>query len=118
MALRTSLRAILEAVTLADLVAGQLPVNVSAMAQEYLNKERRRGRGHRTHAITLPGPEPKDADRSGIALRDVAASSTPSTRPRARSCWPDNPPAARSPTPRSAHGPLASSTSAASYRPP
>jgi hypothetical protein len=26
--------------------------------------------GHRTHALTLPGMEPKDADRSKIGLRD------------------------------------------------
>ena len=26
--------------------------------------------GHRTHALTLPGMESKDADRSEIALRD------------------------------------------------
>ena len=26
--------------------------------------------GHRTHALTLPGMESKDADRSGITLRD------------------------------------------------
>jgi Rrf2 family protein len=44
MAVRTSLRGVLEAVTLADLVADQLPANVSAMAQEYLAEERRRGR--------------------------------------------------------------------------
>jgi Rrf2 family protein len=44
MAVRTSLRGVLEAVTLADLVAGQLPSNVSAMAREYLDEERRRGR--------------------------------------------------------------------------
>jgi Rrf2 family protein len=44
MAVRTSLRGVLEAVTLADLVAGRLPANVSAMAKEYLDEERRRGR--------------------------------------------------------------------------
>ena len=44
MAVRTSLRGVLEAVTLADLVTGQLPANVSAMASEYLDEERRRGR--------------------------------------------------------------------------
>lgn len=44
MAVRTSLRGVLEAVTLADMVAGQLPANVSAMAREYLDEERRRGR--------------------------------------------------------------------------
>jgi Rrf2 family protein len=44
MAVRTSLRGVLEAVTLADLVAGRLPANVSAMAMEYLDEERRRGR--------------------------------------------------------------------------
>lgn len=44
MAVRTSLRGVLEAVTLADLVAGQLPPGVSAMASEYVDEERRRGR--------------------------------------------------------------------------
>lgn len=44
MAVRTSLRGVLEAVTLADLVAGRLPATVSAMASEYLDEERRRGR--------------------------------------------------------------------------
>jgi Rrf2 family protein len=44
MAVRTSLRGVLEAVTLADLVAGRLPANVSAMARQYLDEERRRGR--------------------------------------------------------------------------
>ena len=29
--------------------------------------------GHRTHALTLPGMEAKDADRSGITLRDHVA---------------------------------------------
>jgi pimeloyl-ACP methyl ester carboxylesterase len=29
--------------------------------------------GHRTHALTLPGMESKDADRSGITLRDHVA---------------------------------------------
>src|SRR5690606_25855011 len=29
--------------------------------------------GHRTHALTLPGMEPKDADRAGIGLRDHVA---------------------------------------------
>lgn len=47
MAVRTSLRGVLEAVTLADLVAGELPAGVSAMADEYLDEERRRGRGAR-----------------------------------------------------------------------
>lgn len=44
MAVRTSLRGVLEAVTLADLVAGRLPPNVTAMARGYLDEERRRGR--------------------------------------------------------------------------
>lgn len=44
MAVRTSLRSVLEAVTLADLVAGRLPAPVSAMAREYQTEERRRGR--------------------------------------------------------------------------
>ncbi len=44
MAVRTSLRGVLEAVTLADLVAGRLPADVSAMAMQYLDEERRRGR--------------------------------------------------------------------------
>jgi pimeloyl-ACP methyl ester carboxylesterase len=29
--------------------------------------------GHRTHALTLPGMESRDADRSGITLRDHVA---------------------------------------------
>src|SRR5215211_4292272 len=44
MAVRTSLRSVLESVTLADLVAGRLPANVSAMAREYQVQEHRRGR--------------------------------------------------------------------------
>lgn len=44
MAVRTSLRGVLEAVTLADLVAGRLPAEVNAMARAYLDEERRRGR--------------------------------------------------------------------------
>jgi Rrf2 family protein len=44
MAVRTSLRGVLETVTLADLVAGRLPADVNAMAEEYLDEERRRGR--------------------------------------------------------------------------
>jgi Rrf2 family protein len=44
MAVRTSLRGVLEAVTLADLVAGRLPPEVGAMANAYLDEERRRGR--------------------------------------------------------------------------
>jgi hypothetical protein len=44
MAVRTSLRGVLEAVTLADLVSGHLPANVHAMAEEYLDEERSRGR--------------------------------------------------------------------------
>lgn len=44
MAVRTSLRGVLEAVTLADLVAGRLPSEVNAMARAYLDEERRRGR--------------------------------------------------------------------------
>jgi Rrf2 family protein len=47
MAVRTSLRSVLEAVTLADLVAGRLPATVTAMAKEYLDEERRRGRTRR-----------------------------------------------------------------------
>jgi len=57
MAVRTSLRGVLEAVTLADLVAGQLPANVSAMATEYLDQERRRGR-------TVPSSGLRQARRS------------------------------------------------------
>lgn len=49
MALRTSLRAVLEAVTLANLVTGQLPADVSAMAQQYVDEERRRGRTVASH---------------------------------------------------------------------
>ena len=52
MAVRTSLRGVLEAVTLADLVAGRLPADVSAMASEYLDEERRRGRTDRRPART------------------------------------------------------------------
>lgn len=44
MAVRTSLRSVLESVTLADLVAGRLPAGVRAMATEYRTEERRRGR--------------------------------------------------------------------------
>lgn len=44
MAVRTSLRSVLESVTLADLVAGRLPPTVTAMADEYRAEERRRGR--------------------------------------------------------------------------
>ena len=44
MAVRTSLRSVLESVTLADLAAGQLPTHVTAMAREYRAEERRRGR--------------------------------------------------------------------------
>ena len=44
MAVRTSLRGVLETVTLADLVSGRLPDGVRAMAVEYLDEERRRGR--------------------------------------------------------------------------
>lgn len=44
MAVRTSLRAVMENVTLADLVAGRLPDAVTAMAAEYRAEERRRGR--------------------------------------------------------------------------
>jgi Rrf2 family protein len=50
MAVRTSLRGVLEAVTLADLVTGRLPANVSAMAKEYLAEERRRGRTVRSRS--------------------------------------------------------------------
>ncbi|MEU7433858.1 Rrf2 family transcriptional regulator [Streptomyces sioyaensis] len=41
-AVRASLRRVLERVTLADLVAGQLPDEVSELAQEYLTDTRRR----------------------------------------------------------------------------
>jgi Rrf2 family protein len=44
MAVRTSLRAVMENVTLADLVAGRLPEAITAMAAEYRTEERRRGR--------------------------------------------------------------------------
>ncbi|MBB2940125.1 Rrf2 family protein [Amycolatopsis bartoniae] len=44
MAVRTSLRTVLENVTLADLVAGHLPGEISAMAAEYRAEERKRGR--------------------------------------------------------------------------
>lgn len=44
MAVRTSLRSVLESVTLADLVTDQLPAGVRAMAKEYRAEERRRGR--------------------------------------------------------------------------
>jgi Rrf2 family protein len=44
MAVRTSLRAVMENVTLADLVAGRLPDAVTAMAAEYRAEEHRRGR--------------------------------------------------------------------------
>lgn len=44
MAVRTSLRTVMENVTLADLVAGRLPEAVAGMAAEYRAEERRRGR--------------------------------------------------------------------------
>jgi len=44
MAVRTSLRAVMENVTLADLVAGDLPESVTAMVMEYRTEERKRGR--------------------------------------------------------------------------
>jgi len=59
MAVRTSLRGVLEAVTLADLVAGQLPANVSAMAEQYLDQERRRGRTAPTASPSTASVPPK-----------------------------------------------------------
>lgn len=44
MAVRTSLRAVMENVTLADLVAGSLLEAVTTMAADYRTEERRRGR--------------------------------------------------------------------------
>jgi Rrf2 family protein len=44
MAVRTSLRSVLENVTLADLVHGRLPPAITAMATEYRTNEQRRGR--------------------------------------------------------------------------
>ncbi|KAA2262710.1 Rrf2 family transcriptional regulator [Solihabitans fulvus] len=44
MAVRTSLRSVLENVTLADLVDGHLPPAITAMATEYRTKEHHRGR--------------------------------------------------------------------------
>lgn len=55
MAVRTSLRGVLEAVTLADLVAGRLPSEVNAMARVYLDEERRRGRATPIRSARLPG---------------------------------------------------------------
>jgi Rrf2 family protein len=44
MALRTSLRSVLEAVTLADLIAGDLPASVRERVEEYHHAEAERGR--------------------------------------------------------------------------
>ena len=64
--------------------------------------------GHRTHPLTLPGMESKDADRSKITLRDhvdaVVAVIDSSTRLTARSYSSDTPAVARSPLPRSMRG--------------
>jgi Rrf2 family protein len=54
MAVRTSLRSVLEAVTLADLVAGRLPDAVTAMAEEYRDEERRRGRTGQSRSQEMP----------------------------------------------------------------
>jgi DNA-binding IscR family transcriptional regulator len=43
-ALRASMRAVLEATTLADVAAGALPDHVTAMAANYLIQEDHRGR--------------------------------------------------------------------------
>jgi Rrf2 family protein len=64
MAVRTSLRGVLEAVTLADLVSGHLPASVHAMAVEYLTEERRRGRSPAGHRDARRLPAAPTARRS------------------------------------------------------
>jgi len=80
--------------------------------------------GHRPHALTQPGLESKDADRSEITLRDhvdAVVEVIDSTRPAATSCSSGTPAAARSPMPPSMRGPTgspASSTSTAGHSVP
>ena len=60
--------------------------------------------GHRTHALTLPGMESKDADRTkitcAITSTRLSPCSTHSTPPTGRSYSSGTPAVARSPMPR------------------
>ena len=58
MAIRTSLRDVLEGVTLADLATGRLPGHVTTMARRYEQEERKR------HPRRLPSARPRSARRA------------------------------------------------------